>query len=123
MASDRALICVKGSVMEDWYIIEFAEHDGQSGIKWDGNLGMFWASSRVSDADVEGTAIEMLAIAEAIEQGYSISFKRCAAQPQADGSVALWSPRNCHGEGGEHVATRDAALALAKSIRAVCTPT
>ncbi len=54
---------------DDWYLIERAEHDGRVWLEPMGPGAMaLCCSSRISDADVEGSREEMLAIAQAIEE-------------------------------------------------------
>ena len=99
----------KSEGMDDWYVIERAEHDGRIWIA-DGALQ---CASRFSDADVEGTAAEMLAIADGIERRTETSFKRCAVSFQTDG-VHFDSPRNSQRDG---VCSLEEADALAAKIR------
>ena len=67
-----------------------------------------------NNADIEGDSREMLAIAKAIEDGTSASFKRCAAVVTEEG-VELMSPRNMR---RPVVITHACAKALATDIRA-----
>jgi hypothetical protein len=83
--------------MGDWWIIERAEHDGRQWFERTGpRSSMLMCSARISDADVEGTSEEMLAIAQAIEEWEHVSFRRCAVDARGDKHkpVRLWSPRN-----------------------------
>lgn len=99
----------KSTFQEDWYLIERAEHDGRV---WIDSCG-FQTSSRFSDADVEGTQAEMLAIAEAIEHRGHASFKRCMVDAR-NGPVRFCSPRNSHVDGECSLAEADD---LARQIR------
>lgn len=63
----------------------------------------FMDSARISDACVEGTAAEMLAIANAIKARHWVTFKRCAVRVEGD-LAYFCSPRN---------STRDAEVPLA----------
>jgi len=83
----------------DWYVIKRA-NDPQDG--------------RITDADVEGSGAEMLAIARAIEKRGRDDFKRCAVNAHME-PVLLWSPRNSqeHAEIALEVADQ-----LAREIRA-----
>ena len=103
----------------DWYVIERAEHEGKSWFEADSRCpgtASFQHSGRISDAEVEGTASEMLAIAEAIEERGSVSFRRCAVR--VEGNVALFrSPRNSQREG---ICPLEDADELVKEIRRVC---
>lgn len=69
-------LTLRDGSMDDWYVIE-REHGG-----------------RICGADIEGTAEEMLAIADAIECGESFAAKRCAVSRPIDGAVEMMSPRN-----------------------------
>lgn len=85
---------VKCDGMDDWYSIERAEHDGREWVEQTApNCLDFMCSCRVSDADVEGTREEMLAIADAIRERRYVGFKRCAVDFKGE-EVHLWSPRN-----------------------------
>lgn len=103
----------KSVYLNDWYVIERAEHDGRTWPKpIDGGFALCM-SSRFSDADVEGDADEMRGIAGAIESGGEYHAKRCAVD--ATGDVAMfWSPRNSQKRG--EVPMSD-AVALAVEIR------
>jgi hypothetical protein len=108
--------CVRCEWMDDWFVIELVEHPGLAGFMRDGEHSMsFYSSARVSDACVEGTSYEMLALATAIEKRESESFKRCAAIKCND-TYLLSSPRNSTRDG---VITLVEADKLAASIRAV----
>ena len=88
------LVIKKSEWMEDWYLIERAEHDGRSWIEQTGpNVAALRCSSRIGDADVEGTREEMLAIAAGIERREDVVFRRCAVMFSA-GGVRFLSPRN-----------------------------
>jgi hypothetical protein len=99
--SDR--LTLRKGFLDDWWIIERAEHDGREGI----TDGMYWHSARISDADVEGGASEMLAIAEAIRARGNFSAKRCAVEVDGD-RVAFRSPRNSQTDGIVSLAVADA---------------
>jgi len=111
------LTIVKSEWIDDWYVIERAEHDGREWLERTGpNSASLQCSSRISDADIEGTMGEMLAIAEAIHNRESISFKRCAVEMRSDGA-AFCSPRNSQRDG---VCSLDDADDLAGKIKAMC---
>lgn len=75
------LLFRKSTVLDDWYLIERAEHDGM-------------LSSRITpDSDVEGTKEEMLGIALAIRKRDLEVYKRCAVTVEGD-NVYFFSPRN-----------------------------
>lgn len=114
-------VVVVKSELDDWWLVEKAEHDGRT---WIGPVSLgegmgavmgLQRSARVADAEVEGTGAEMLALALAIEQGRGESFGRCAVDPRGDGSWWISSPRNSIMPG---VISGEAALALADDIRA-----
>lgn len=115
-----AVICVKSDSLPDWYAIEKAEHENRHWMEpyqsEHGYSGMAMRySGRISDADVEGTSEEMLAIASAIKQRKSISFRRCAADFTERG-YQMYSPRNSQAPA---LITLDEADALAESITKV----
>jgi len=88
----------KSDALDDWYVIERADHDGREWMepfKAGGVAGAaLHCSSRIEPStDVEGTAAEMRAIAVAIRAGANVSFRRCAVA-MAGPAVDLWSPRN-----------------------------
>lgn len=90
---DVKLTLKKSDSLDDWYCIERAEHDGREWIA----DGSFQCSSRISDADVEGTEEEMRAIAQGIRDRTMASFRRCAVDfgegPLGQGAM-FYSPRN-----------------------------
>lgn len=101
--------------MGDWYVIEREEHDGREWLEQTGpNSAALRCSSRFSDADVEGTSFEMLAIADAITARSGAHFKRCAVRATGE-DVEFWSPRNSQTHGWCTIAE---ARALAEEIRA-----
>lgn len=72
----------------------------------------------LSDASVEGSAVEMLAIADAIEKRTVAIFRRCAVSARDHvTSVEFWSPRNSRASGW--VPYED-ALPLVALIREKC---
>lgn len=101
--------------MGDWYVIERAEHDGRTWWEPTEYGKRFMTSARFSDADVEGSAEEMLAIADAIERRESVRFKRCAVVATRE-RVEFESPRNSTRPGFCSLAEADE---LAREIRAV----
>lgn len=107
----------KSEHLDDWYLIERAEHDGRIWTEEvEPDMHVLRCSSRFSDADVEGHATEMLAIADAIEKRGEASFKRCAVDARCE-QVTFRSPRNSEEDG---VVPYADALALAAEIRRVC---
>lgn len=106
-------------VIPDWWVIELAEHDGVEELRPTGpNSASWFSSARMSDADVEGTSAEMMAIAVAIELREYVGFKRCAVDASKE-PVEFWSPRNSQRPG---MVSRASAEALAKEIREKCAP-
>lgn len=100
----------------DWFTIERAHHAHKFGMQPDPELGcmMVTYSGRISDADVEGTAEEMLSIAEAIEQRASCSHRRCAVSVEGD-LVTFRSPRNSRRDGVVRIEDADALAAEIRS--------
>jgi hypothetical protein len=89
------LTLVKGE-LDDWYTIERAEHENIRELRPHPsmkNVTSLYYSGRISDACVEGTSLEMMAIARAIAADGEAHFKRCAVKPSGDGFL-FWSPRN-----------------------------
>lgn len=107
----------KSDNMGDWWTIDRAEHDGRHWMERTEYGMALMCSSRLGNADIEGTAAEMLAIAAAIERGESESFRRCAAKHTADGYL-MSSPRNSL---EPTLITHDEAKELAADIRAKVT--
>ena len=116
MTADIKLALVK---VGDWYTIERAEHDRLEWYAVGGNECVsLHRSCCISDADVEGDAYEMRAIADAIERGAidggaSVEFKRCAVEIRGD-VAEFWSPRNSRKPGLTSLAC---AMELAAQIR------
>ena len=94
---DEALALVTVDSMEDWFLIERAEHDGSSWMEpydFNGSRGFsFMTSARITNADIEGTSGEMLDIAQAIRDRTEAGARRCAVKVDGD-RAELWSPRN-----------------------------
>lgn len=104
----------KSDFLDDWYLIERTEHDKRQWMEQiDTNAFALRCSSRISDADIEGSASEMRAIAEAIEKREYVSFKRCAVDAREE-LVKFWSPRNSQEPGTTSYAE---ALVLAEQIK------
>lgn len=105
----------KSDDMDDWYTIERAKHNHTLGMGMHPTAGcmMLMYSGRISDADVEGTAAEMRAIAEAIKaRTKNDDARRCAVRVEGD-RVFFWSPRNSTTDGE---CTLDEADELATQI-------
>lgn len=89
----------KFQYLEDWYTIIRQEHEG---LEWTEevapNCFQYMTSERISDACVEGTGTEMLAIAHAIKDRKSASFHRCEVF-FSGGVVHFSSPRNSQVDG------------------------
>ena len=99
---------------DDWYTIEQAAHSGAVGMAATSYGFALTYAGRISDADVEGSAEEMLSIADAIERRANISHKRCAVSVDGD-RVSFRSPRNSQRDGIVSLAEADE---LAAEIRA-----
>jgi len=98
---DETPIDVPGGVVlhtsdiDDWFTIEHAVHEGKHAMEQiPGMRGIrLTYTGRISDADVEGTAADMRAIAAAIRERGEYITKRCMVD--ATGERALFSsPRN-----------------------------
>ena len=117
---DSVPLTLRGDDGHDWYVIERRDHDGRRWMEREGpSVVALHTSARFSqNADVEGNASEMLAIADAIETRGEFSAKRCAVW--FDGDRALFeSPRNSETPGVVTVADADE---LAAQIRARLVP-
>lgn len=90
---EGALICRFCDWMEDWFVIDRRDHDHTRWYERTEYGVAVMCSSRISDADIEGTGAEMLAIADAITARSSESFRRCECI-HVDGGFELSSPRN-----------------------------
>lgn len=105
--------------MGDWYLIERARHDGREWMEQIGpGITALRNSARISDADVEGPACEMLSIARAIRERRSVDFKRCSVEIDGD-EARFCSPRNSRRDG---IATLAEADDLADKIEAMLLP-
>ena len=107
---------VKSDWLDDWYIIEKVEHDNEEWFKKTEYGFALMCSSRISDADVEGSAAEMIEIAKAIIARSSVSFRRCAVY--CDETHAHFSsPRNSTKNGSVTLAEADAlAVQILKEL-------
>lgn len=102
--------------MDDWHTITKAEHEGVTEVRWSGGHGRLYCSDRVSDACVEGTRAEMVAIANGIKARTPVSFRRCAVSFDDGMEHALFrSPRNSSRPGMVPIAR---AVELADAILA-----
>lgn len=105
------LVVRRSEHIDDWYLIQRAVHEGRQGIQQvRPGVARFVCSSRISDADVEGTWDEMRVIAQAIQERTGVAFKRCAVQVHGD-DVWFWSPRNSQREAEVPLAVADAMAA------------
>ncbi len=103
----------KSEHMDDWYTIVRQEHDGREWWEDTGpNRQTLRKSERISDACVEGTAAEMIALAEGIKTTHAVSFKRCSVFFDKDG-VHFCSPRNSQVDG---IVTAQEALEFADQV-------
>lgn len=110
----------------NWAVLKLADghHAGIEEMRAyeDDSNGMYWyCSYRIGRACVEGDIGEFRAIAEAIEAGESIEFRRCAATRLEDGSYEIYSPRN---ESEPYpVVTAGEAVNIVSAIREALGPT
>lgn len=109
----RAIV-VRSDSMEDWWTIERVSHENVRWMKPVQYGSTLMYSGRISDACVEGTSMEMLEIAAAIENGEDESFKRCAVR-KVEGGYEFSSPRNSQRPG---FLSLEASRELARDIRA-----
>lgn len=93
------LVLTKSDSLDDWYLVERAEHEGRQWLEPTGpNTMKFMDSARISDACVEGTAEEMVELAKAVKARGAASFGRCAVR--VNGETAYFcSPRNSTRDG------------------------
>ncbi len=81
--------------MDDWYVIERAEHDGRMWLEPHEYGAALMTSARLGDADVEGPAADMRAIATAIETRAMFHGTRCRVVVDVAAQRAMFdSPRN-----------------------------
>lgn len=93
-AESIRMVIVKSDWMEDWWVLEREEHDGREWFERVGpNASALRMSSRIGNADIEGTTREWKGIAAAIRARGSDHNKRCAVSCEPEG-VYLSSPRN-----------------------------
>lgn len=112
---NEKLVIVPCEEISDWWIIERAEHDGQEWEKYseDGTSAVTVCSARIVDGDIEGSSCEMQLVAQAIEQGSSMCFKRCQVNWTATGYL-MSRPR---GGSAPVLVTHDVARRLAADIQ------
>lgn len=99
----------KSDFLDDWYTIVRAEHDGRDWMEETGpNSARYMSSERLSpEACIEGTANEILAIANAIKSRGSAHFKRCSVV--VEGGVSYFrSPKNSEHDTAIHLIEADA---------------
>ncbi len=78
----------------DWYRIDRRDHDDRSWEEKEGHVNYYCLSRRIDPrTTVEGTASEMVDLAQAILNRSCNISNRCAVQVVGD-RVRLWSPRN-----------------------------
>lgn len=111
MTNSPKLTLTKSDSLDDWYLIERAEHDGRTWLEQHEEYSSLQCSARISDADVEGYGCEMLAIAAAIRRRTSTSSKRCAVRVAGDRAF-FWSPRNSRDPGETSLVEADALAEL-----------
>lgn len=113
----EALTLRRSENTDDWFLIERLNHDGRNWFEPIREAGKiigqrFMCSSRIGNADIEGSADHMRAIAAAIRDRSSDNFKRCAVNT-TDSGVELWSPRNSE---ARSLVSQSVADALAADI-------
>jgi len=108
--------------LADWYLIERAEHNHTAWfVPIEGGMA-FQHSGRISDADVEGTAAEMLAIADAImARKENCDAYRCAVDASVE-PVRFWSPRNSQEVGKCSLMEADELAAEIRRVLAKAVP-
>ena len=111
--SNTPLTLRKSDMLDDWYLIERKHHDGKTWYEPTEYGSRYQSSARISDADVEGCAHEMLGIATAIEERSTFKANRCAVWFDSN-RVCFSSPRNSQTPG---IVTLEDADNLAKEIR------
>lgn len=119
MSESPKLKLVKCESIEDWYVIERAEHDGREWLEPTEYGSKFMCSSRIGDADIEGPPEHIIGIARAIRERGRASFKRCAVRIEGERAY-FFSPRNSSVEGETSLAEADA---LAEQIEKEFYPT
>ena len=119
----RLMLVRCGEGMPDWYTIERAKHDGREWLESMGQNAHRWMrSARISDADIEGSAAEMLAIAKAIRERGAAHFKRCAVV-MTPRRAKFWSPRNSRRPGVvSHAAADELAAQIELELTAMTHP-
>lgn len=105
---------VRSEHMGDWWTIERVDHPNERWMKPVQYGSALMYSGRISDACVEGTSMEMIELAAAIENGLSESFRRCAVE-RVEGGYLFSSPRNSREPG---FLSLEASRELARDIRA-----
>ncbi len=93
------IVLQKSDWLEDWYTVERAQHESRQWLQPMGQNGFqFMYSGRISDACVEGTAEEMVALAQAIKARHWATFGRCAVRVEGERAY-FSSPRNSTRDG------------------------
>lgn len=113
---DLTVVTGEGEVMVDWWVLEKVGVERRSWLERTEYGAALCISTRLGNADVEGTSAEMLALAAAIRSGGMASFTRCAVKTTPDG-VEVHSPRNSL---DEPLVTKRAAETLASAIETKC---
>ena len=114
MDTDRPIIIRPFEGIEDWYRIEWLNHDGSEWTEKGGHGSRFCSSARLDPRTcVEGCGYEMVAVCEAILAGESWASHRCAVEILGD-EVGFHSPRNSHGR--IVYVSRAVAVAAAKAF-------
>lgn len=112
----------KSDWIENWYTIERLEHDNRVWLEQTGpRVASIQDSARISNADVEGEAHEMLQIADAITSRGRVSFRRCAVRVEGD-RVFFCSPRNSIVDGECSLEEADELAEIIKTTFGVLAP-
>lgn len=101
MELERRALTMRES-MDEWYVIEWAQHENREWFEPTEWGSMFMTSSRISKADIEGPAEHMLGIARAILEDEEAHYKRCYVKVDVD-RCYMRSPRNDEEDGVVHI--------------------
>lgn len=104
-----------GTFLDDWWLIERAEHDSRVWVEPTKYGTALMCSSRVCDADIEGSPGEMLEIADAIERRGEFHARRCAVHVRG-ADVHFWSPRNSMKHGVVNLEEADELVTVIRSV-------
>lgn len=112
------MLIEKDLVLEDWYSIVRAEHDGREWFEpipgTERSFQLMCSERLIPEASIEGYGYEMRHMAQCIMNGKNFdSAERCAMSHEADG-IHFWRPRS---NGDKHaVVSKEDAIQLAELI-------